>query len=242
MAASDAPAPPPTPATRVAALAVHVFTASGALLGFLALRAALGGDLRAAFLWLMAATAVDAVDGVLARAARVRDAAPHIDGARLDDVVDYVTYVFVPAVIAWQAGLLPAAAALPVTAAMLVSSALGFSRNDAKTEDHFFTGFPSYWNIVVFYLAAGAWPPTVNAGILLTCAALVFVPIRYVYPSRTPVLRGLTNALGVAWAGGMVLLALQLPVVHRGWLLASLAYPAYYTGLSLALHARRPAR
>jgi phosphatidylcholine synthase len=153
-----------------------------------------------------------------------------------------VTYVFVPATIAWHAGLLPPGAVLPVTAAMLVSSALGFSRSDAKTADYFFTGFPSYWNIVVFYLAAGAWPPAVNAGILLACAALVFVPIGYVYPSRTPVLRVWTNTLGIVWALGMVLLALQMPAVPQGWLLASLAYPLYYTGLSLVLHARRRVR
>ena len=81
--------------------------------------------------------------------------------------------------------------------AMLLSSLYGFNREDAKTADHFFTGFPSYWNIVVFYLYLAAWPPALNAALLLVLALLVFVPIRYVYPSRTPALRTLTIGLGI---------------------------------------------
>ena len=235
--------PGPTATERATAAAVHVFTACGAVLGWLALRAAIDGDLRLSFLWMMAATAIDAIDGWFARAARVRDVLPAVDGARLDDVVDYVTYVFVPAVVVWRAGVLPDAWGVPVAGAMLVSSAFGFSRTDAKTDDFFFTGFPSYWNIVVFYLAAGGLPGLANVGILLALAALVFVPIGYVYPSRTPVLQRLTFALGTAWAAMVVVLAWRWPEIDRTWLVVSLAYPVYYVALSLALHrSRAPAR
>jgi phosphatidylcholine synthase len=205
----------------------------------LALAAAIQRDYRTTFLWFVAATAIDAVDGWFARAARVKETVPQIDGARLDDIVDYLTYVFVPAFLVWQAGVVPSGATVPVTAAMLLSSLFGFSQTDAKTEDYFFTGFPSYWNIVVFYLMALGTPPGVNAVILLALAVLVFVPIGYVYPSRTPVLQRLTVASGSVWAASVLVMAWQWPAVDRTLLGVSLAYPVYYTVLSLVLHARR---
>jgi len=211
-------------------------------MGMLALLAAVERDYRATFLWLVAATAVDAVDGWFARAARVKDTVPHVDGARLDDIVDYLTYVFVPAFVVSHGAIVPGPLGLAVAGAMLVSSAFGFSRTDAKTTDAFFTGFPSYWNIVVFYLMALGLPAGANAAILLVLAGLVFVPVGYVYPSRTPVLQRLTVSLGTVWAAAVLVLAWQWPAVSRPLLLASLLYPAYYVGLSLALHRRRRAR
>lgn len=235
---------PATPEPRVlpsplAGWAVHAFTASGAVIGMLSLVAAVRGDVRACVLWWCAATAVDAVDGWFARAARVTDTVPSVDGGRLDDIVDYVTYVFVPAFVVWRAGLVPERATWAVIAAMLLSSAYGFSRIDAKTHDHFFTGFPSYWNIVVFYLLAGGLPGAWNGAVLLWLAVMVFVPVGYVYPSRTAVLRRWTVALGAVWAATILLMAWRWPDVNRTWLAASLLYPAYYLGLSLVLHARR---
>ena len=157
----------------------HLYTATGAVLALLAPRwRCFGGDFRAAFFWLAAATFVDATDGVLARALRGEGAPARFDGATLDDIVDYLTYVFVPVLLVWQAGLRAAAVALWIGAAMLLSSAYGFGRADAKVEttDHFFTGFPSYWNIVALYLYVWRLPPAVNAAILLVLAVLVFVP------------------------------------------------------------------
>src|SRR6266542_1940958 len=178
---------------------VHALTASGALLAYLAVLDISVGDYRRAFLWLAASTAVDAVDGVLARAARVKQRLPGVDGARLDDIVDYLTFVFVPTLLVAKAGLVPAGWTVPVAAAMLLSSAYGFSQVNAKTSDYFFTGFPSYWNIVVLYVFVLALPAVVNASVLAGLAALVFVPIGYVYPTRTPTLRALTLVLGVTW-------------------------------------------
>lgn len=217
----------------------HVYTATGAVLAFLAARAVIDHDYRTAFFWLGVQMAVDATDGVLARALRVTERTPHFDGAKLDDIVDYLTYVFVPALFVWRALIVPLDWTAWVVGAMLLSSAYGFNRTDAKTTDHFFTGFPSYWNIVVFYLLVLRWPPVVNGVILLALALLVFVPIRYVYPSRTPILAGPTNVLGVVWGALMLVMLWQYPAVSRPVLLASLVFPAYYVGLSLALHARR---
>lgn len=225
--------------SRAAAWAVHAFTASGAVMGLAALDATARGDYRAAFLWMMAATAVDGVDGWLARLARVGERTPALDGARLDDIVDYLTYVVAPAFLLLRAGLLPPALAWVVAAAMLLSSAYGFSRTDAKTPDHFFTGFPSYWNVVAIYLYALGLDPAVNAAVLLALAALVFVPVGYVYPSRTVAWRAPTIVFGTAWAALMVAITWRLPAVWPPAVLASLAFPLYYVALSVTLHVRR---
>lgn len=217
----------------------HVYTALGALLAFLSAAAIVAQDYRLAFFWLYLQVAVDATDGLLARALRVSERTPRFNGAKLDDIVDYLCYAFVPAFLVWRAGLLPDGLAIPVVAAVLLSSAYGFNREDAKTSDHFFTGFPSYWNIVTFYLFVAGMPTLLNAAILSALAALVFVPIRYLYPSRGAAFQGLTNALGLGWGALMIFMLWQLPAVSRPVLLASLVYPVYYTGLSLILEGRR---
>jgi phosphatidylcholine synthase len=226
-------------ARRLFAWSVHAYTATGAVAAFAMTLAVINRDFRTAFLLMVAATAIDASDGFLARLAHVKEATPGLDGARLDDIVDYLTFVFVPALLVYQAGLLPPAWGGIVAAAMLLSSAYGFSATDAKTEDYFFTGFPSYWNIVALYLYAGQMSPLVNAAILLALSGLVFVRIGYVYPTRTPVLRGLTIALSLVWGVLIVAIILTLPRVSNALLAASLVFPIYYTGLSLALNLRR---
>jgi len=221
------------------AWAVHGYTALGAVAAFAITAAVFQERYRAAFLLMLAATVIDGTDGVLARWARVKEFTPGIDGARLDDIVDYLTFVFVPALLLYRAGVLPPAWAGLVVAAMLLSSAYGFAAVDAKADDHFFTGFPSYWNIVALYLYAAGLPPLLNAAILIVLSALVFVRIGYVYPTRTPVLRGLTIALCALWAALVLLMILMLPDIPRGLLIGSLLFPVYYLVLSLFLNARR---
>ncbi len=216
----------------------HLYTATGSVIALLATGMAFAHNFRAAFLYLVAATFVDATDGVLARSLKVKQRLPHFDGARLDDIVDYLTYVFVPVLIVWQAQLVPVA--FPVCAAMLLSSAYGFGQADAKvkTGDHFFTGFPSYWNIIVVYLYVLQLSPFTNAVVLATLAVLVFVPIRYIYPSRTTVLKVPTLLLGTAWAVLFAWIIWRLPAVDGPWIRLSLVFPVYYLVLSLWLHIR----
>ena len=190
---------------------------------------------------MIAATAVDGVDGWLDRLARVGERAPGLDGGRLDDLVDYLTYVVVPAFLLVRSGLLPESLGWPVAAAMLLSSAYQFCRTDSKTPDHYFTGFPSYWNIAALYLYVLGLNPTANAAVLFLLAALVFVPIRYVYPSRTVPWRVPTVVLGTIWAGLMAVIAWTLPDAPRAAVYASLVFPLYYVVVSLVLHARRRA-
>jgi phosphatidylcholine synthase len=221
---------------------VHLYTASGAVAGFAGIAAVVEADYRAAFLWMIAATAIDATDGMLARMARVKERTPRFDGARLDDIVDYLTFVVLPIFLLYHAGHLPEGWGVVVASMPLLSSAFGFVFEDAKTDDYFFTGFPSYWNIVALYIHAAALSPAVNTGILMTLSALVFVRTGYVYPSRTPVLQRLTLALCAVWGLMTVAVVVMLPDVPRVLLMVSLFFPAYYTVLSFVLHARRTSR
>jgi len=219
----------------------HIYTAAGAVIALLATGMAFAHNFRAVFIYFVAATFVDATDGLLARALKVKERLPNFDGARLDDIVDYLMYAFVPALVVWQADMVPSA--FPVCAAIVLSSAYGFAQADAKvaSTDYFFTGFPSYWNIVVAYLYLLQWSQRTNAIILATLAVLVFVPIRYVYPSRTRALMWPTLALGTAWAVLLTWIIWRLPAVDGPWILLSLIFPAYYFALSLWLHAGGPA-
>jgi phosphatidylcholine synthase len=217
----------------------HLYTASGAVIALLATGVTFAHNFRAAFIYLVVATFVDSTDGVLARGLKVKERLPNFDGAKLDDIVDYLTYVFVPVLIVWQAELVPVP--FPVCAAMLLSSAYGFAQGDAKVSegDYFFTGFPSYWNIVVVYLYVLGLSPQTNAIVLVVLAILVFVPIKYLYPSRTRVLKVPTLLLGSSWAAIFTWMIWRLPAVDGPWTLLSLIFPAYYVALSLWLQFRR---
>ncbi len=221
---------------------VHLYTASGALAAFFGTLAVFAGNYRHALLWMVAATVVDATDGLLARKIRVKERLPGFDGARLDDVVDYLTFVFLPVLFLYRSGALPDGWSGGVASVVLLSSAYGFAADDAKTNDHFFTGFPSYWNIVALYLHIAALSPVWNAVILLALSALVFWRIGYVYPSRTPTLRGLTIGLAVCWTVIVVAMILEIPRVPPALFAASFIFPVYYAVLSFVLHARRPVR
>jgi phosphatidylcholine synthase len=235
-------APPSTEPARWfpwTAWLTHVYTASGALLAFLSIVAVVSGRIREAFFWLAVSIIVDSTDGALARAFHVRLRLPQVNGAHLDDIVDYLTFVLVPAFLLYHTGRLPDGWGVAVVAAVLIVSVIAFSTADAKTPDHFFTGFPSYWNIVAFYLFALGTSRALNAAVLLVLCVLVFVRVGWVYPSRTRTLRLFTISFGCAWGVVMLVLLWQLPQVSHPLLLASLAFPLYYTVLSLVLHSRR---
>jgi phosphatidylcholine synthase len=227
------------PPAVLAAWGVHLYTASGAALGFFALEATAAGNYGRAFLLMALATVIDCTDGTLARRARVKEVLPHFDGSKLDDIVDYLNYVVVPVVLAYHAAFIPrGVGGLLIGSLPLLASAYGFCQADAKTADHFFKGFPSYWNIVVFYFYALASPTWFNVGVLVLFSVLVFVPIRYLYPSRNPTARGTTQALGVVWAACAAILILQFPQPSRWLAFVSLFFPLYYVVLSFQLHFR----
>jgi phosphatidylcholine synthase len=203
------------------------------------LRATLLGRAREAFLWMLAAVLIDATDGTLARAVEIKRVLPWFDGAKLDDIVDYFTFVIVPVVFLYQFSLLPASGTLLFVAIPLLASAYGFCQAAAKTPDFFFTGFPSYWNIVAFYLYVGHTPLWLNGILICVLSLFVFIPIRYIYPTRTVPFRRLTNLLGALWVGVLLILLWQFPAPSSWLVLCSLYYPLYYTGLSFHLHLTR---
>src|ERR1043166_852254 len=223
----------------VLAWLVHLYTALGTVVAFAAAVRIEQKHFSDAF-WLMAlAVAIDATDGTLARAARVKELIPWFDGDRLEDIVDYANYVIVPCLFFLYADLLPRPDAAWLAALPLIASAYGFCHKEAKTADHFFRGFPSYWNIVAFYLFVLQTPRWMNGFLIIILSILVFVPIRYVYPSRSPLYRAVTNSFGILWAISVLLIIYFLPEPPRYLIFASLAFPAYYAVLSFWLEWQR---
>jgi phosphatidylcholine synthase len=200
----------PKPAERLAAWAIHLLTASSAVLAVLALAAIERGRWREALLWLLAALVVDGVDGTLARAARVSERLPSFDGTALDLVVDYLTYVFVPAWFLLRIGAFPMVFALPLVALILLSSLYTFARRDMKTDDGYFRGFPALWNIVALYAFAAAPPTWVAAAVAMLLIAMTFAPIHVVHPFRVRDYGDWLPVTAVLW--GVSTLVLLLPV------------------------------
>jgi phosphatidylcholine synthase len=235
-AATTTAAPEFSRRLRLAGAAVHLYTASGSVLGLLMVLAAFEGDAVTA-LWLALATLViDGTDGMLARRTRVKQTIPWFDGARMDDIVDYLTYVFAPVVLLWTTDRLPDGPLGWVLAALpLLASCYQFCRIDAKTEDHYFLGFPSYWNVIAFYVIVLDIGTTGTAVILAVLTVLVFVPIKYVYPSRTRLLRSLNLGLAAVWLLTYAVLLLQYPDPHPLVVVLSLGYLVYYVGVSVFL-------
>ncbi|HEX9147422.1 MAG TPA: hypothetical protein VGA09_24370 [Candidatus Binatia bacterium] len=218
---------------------VHSYTACGALIAFASILRIEQNDFRNLF-WLMGlAVVIDASDGTLARAVRVKERIPWFDGDRLENIIDYANYVIVPCLFMVHAHLLPEQDTSWIVALPLIASAYGFCQREAKTPDHFFLGFPSYWNLVAFYLYVMQTPRWVNGFTIIILSLLVFVPIRYIYPSRSPFLQAMTNSFGVLWGIALVLIIYSLPEPPRALIFASLAFPAYYTLLSFWLEYRR---
>jgi phosphatidylcholine synthase len=183
-----------------AAALVHLFTASGIVCGLMATLAVLAGTWETAFLWLGLAIVIDGADGTLARRAHVHRLLPRFSGERLDLVIDYVTYVFVPTLALLQAGFLTGGWGLLLAALILLSSLFHFSDTESKAEDSSFVGFPAIWNLVAFYIFALALSPAVTALVVLAGVALTFVPLKWVHPMRTPRLWPITIAATVVGA------------------------------------------
>jgi phosphatidylcholine synthase len=212
---------------RVAAFAVHVFTACGAALALLALIAAVRADWVTMFVWLSLALIVDGVDGTFARALKVAEVLPNWSGDLLDYVVDFATYVFVPAYAIAAGGLLPSAAAIPLSCAIVVSGAIYFADLRMKTADNYFRGFPVLWNAAAFYLFLLQPHPWLAAALVVMLVALTFAPIRFPHPLRVAERRMLNLALLALWAA-LSLVALAYDLHPAPWITAALCAIAAY--------------
>jgi phosphatidylcholine synthase len=218
-----------------AAALVHLFTALGAVCALLATRAVVSGAWEAAFAWLGLALAIDGIDGTLARRARVQHHLPRFSGDRLDLVVDYVTYVFVPALALLQAGFLQGAWGVALASGILLASLFHFSDTASKASDHSFVGFPAVWNLVALYVFALDLSPTATAILVLSGVVLSFVPLKWVHPLRTTRLRPVTLAAMAAWALAAAW-TLWSGFPARPWARAVLLLVAAYA-VGLTLHA-----
>jgi phosphatidylcholine synthase len=193
-----------------------------------------------ALLWLLTALAVDGIDGTFARWARVKEGAPRIDGDTMDLVIDYLNYVFVPAVLIWRAELVPAVAAPWLAALILVSALYNFTRRDLKTEDNYFRGFPALWNVVAFYLFVTRPGAEIAAAAIAFFALLTFAPVHFIHPFRVRDYGRWPAILALVWTGATVLL------LWPGWSeparAACLAVSLAAAAILLALGALRTAR
>ncbi len=224
---------------RLAGWFVHAFTASGAYFGLLALLAIHQNKILLAFWFMVATILIDAVDGMLARFIKIKVAVPQIDGALLDNIVDFFTYTMIPAFFLLAVPIVPDAWCFICVIVITLSSGYQFTQVDAKTTDHFFKGFPSYWNIAVFYLFFWQMNPWINLVIIASLAVLSFVPIKYVYPSRLDYLthsKSLRLAMLIAtlvWGFATVGLLWVYPKTNPVLVFLSLGYLFLYVLISL---------
>lgn len=220
--------------SRALAYGVHVLTAFGAALGFLALRAVFAGDLTQAFAWLGVALVVDAVDGPLARRFATKERAARYDGALLDLVVDFVTYVFVPAAMLLRPEVMAEPYGLIAGLIVTLTSALYFADTAMKTDDWWFRGFPAVWNIVVFYIVAFAPPSWLALAIILIATVLMFVPVVFVHPVRVRRWRWLTLAMLALWGAAAATTIWQGMVPGVATKVVLMMAMVYFVGLGLS--------
>lgn len=233
MTNSAVPEPRKNPLRVAAAWGVHLFTASGAVFGLLAILAIIEANWKLMIVWMIVAMLVDGFDGMLARWADVKKYANGLDGALLDNILDYLNYVLVPALFLIRADVLPQSVRLFAACSILLTSAYQFTQTDAKTDDHHFKGFPSYWNVAALYMLLMNLPHWVNFGFLMLFNIMVFIPIKYIYPSRNSYLRTLTLGLTYLYGAVGIWGLLQYPN-HPQWVAwASLVYIGYYLVLSV---------
>lgn len=184
---------------KLAGLAVHTLTGLGAVCALLAVEALMASAWERMFIWLGVAFLIDGIDGPIARAVDVKHNLPRFSGERIDLVIDYLTYVFVPALALLVAGRLPDGFGHALVAAILLSSLFHFSDVESKSEDFAFVGFPAIWNIVAFYVFALDIGPVVTSAVVAVCVAMTFVPLHWVHPVRVGSLRSVTLAMTVVW-------------------------------------------
>lgn len=235
---------------KILAWSAHSYTALGLVAAAGIAVAIFDGkpeSFRFAFVLMLVATLIDATDGTLARAVKVKEVLPHFDGRRLDDLIDFQTYTSLPLLLIWRARLLPdewqAVLLIP-----LLASAYGFCQSTAKTDDGYFLGFPSFWNIIAFYLYLLQPPVWLTIGLLVFFGLMTFVPARYLYPTHRGRLNRWTNVLGAAWGVLLIVILARMPTegpdeesseaVTSALIFLSLVFPVYYLLASWTISVR----
>jgi phosphatidylcholine synthase len=226
----------PSARRAAAALSVHLFTASGGAVALLALYAAIERDFPACFAWLGVALFIDGIDGTLARFARVTEAAGAIDGAVLDLVVDFLTYVLVPIVALWRSDLMSAPFAFWLGLLVVFASTLYFADTRMKTSDYWFRGFPALWNVIALYLFVLRPPGAVSAAVLILGSGAMFLPVVFVHPLRVRKLRTLNIAVSLVFFALSAVAIVQKLEVEAWVKLGFVSVAAYFLALPLFRH------
>ena len=195
---------------KIQSWSVHVFTALGGLAGFLSLEAILSDNIFLAFIWLSVAFFIDGIDGTFARRYKVKEMVPAIDGSILDNIVDYLNYVFIPAVMVYWFNLVPSQLTLLAVALILIVSCYTFANTKLKTEDNYFRGFPAVWNMVIFYLFVIGTSQLTNFLVIVFCSVMTFVPLKYLHPFRVKERKSLNLFMLAIWSVCCVFLLLDL--------------------------------
>ena len=188
---------------RLSALAVHLFTAIGASIAMLALHEAFLQDWAMMAIWLAVAFVVDGIDGPLARHFEVKKHVPEIDGVLMDLIIDFLTYVVIPAYALYASGLLPGWSGWIAVLLIPFASAVYFADTRMKTADNSFSGFPGCWNMVVLALLVIAPPWWVTLGIVILLTVAMFLPLKFIHPVRTDRWRAVSLSVALVWTGGI---------------------------------------
>lgn len=214
---------------------VHFYTSLGIIAALLALTAIFKGSIQEMVVFLAIANIIDATDGALARHWNVKRFAASFDGRKLDDIIDYINYTFLPVFFCYRFGLVLETAGVVVLGVVLIFSIYGFCNQSAKTSDGFFTGFPNFWNVLVVYLYLFGFSPEVNTLILLFFALMIWVPIKYVSFSTVP-FRRLTILMSIVYAIISIIIVITFNRVDMRLVWLSLIGPIYYFAISFYLH------
>lgn len=219
---------------KALAWSVHIFTASGILVGLMAIIAIADHEWRDAMLWLFLGLLIDGIDGTFARLFRVQEVLPNIDGKAIDYVIDFANYALIPAYFVYESELVPIAWRLPAACLMLMVAAIYYGKSGMVSEDLYFVGFPVLWNLAVFYLffvtQLGIWG---NLGMIVFLSILHFIPIKFLYPSQTVSGRYLNVAVTVIFFGVNTALLLLYPESPAFLHWISLAVVAYFGGMAV---------
>ena len=199
---------------KIAAWAVHGFTASGAVLGFLAIISILNNDQTSSFLWLGLALLVDGLDGTIARKVGVSDKTTNIDGSMLDNLVDYLNYVIIPSLMIYWFQMVPNGWEIIIPAGIFAVSLYTFANINMKTEDYYFSGFPALWNIVVLYFYILNTNQYINLIVIIFLSILTFIPIKFVHPLRVKKLRNITIFCTIIWSATTLKLVTTFPEIN----------------------------
>ncbi|AJA90079.1 phosphatidyltransferase [Borreliella chilensis] len=212
---------------------VHIFTASGLIVGLYSIISIINGDYSLLLKLTVIGLIIDGIDGTIARKLKVKELIPEIDGALLDNITDYINYTFIPVVFFYFGEFIEEKYKVAICIGILLSSAYQFSRTDSKTTDNYFRGFPSLWNLFVISNIIFQIEQTTNLIIMSICIVTSFIPIKFIYPSKTKELRQITIPITVI-SCLIFVISIFLKLSTKALKIAKIILILYFAYLTLA--------